>query len=81
MPELISREQWGAAPPKRPIADLAYPVGELYVHHEGGGVVSTRPQSDEIARCQSFQRQMQQKYVDIPYSILVFPSEIGRAHV
>jgi hypothetical protein len=75
---IISRADWGALPPDRDIADLAYPTSRVFLHHEGGVVWLSSDIETERRKMLALQRQARaQGYADIPYSIVGFPS--GRA--
>lgn len=75
MPEIISRAQWGARPPKPGIAPLAYPVAEVFLHHEAGQVWTSTDLDAEKAKMRALQAStMARGYADFPYGAAVFPS-------
>jgi hypothetical protein len=75
MPDVISRAQWGARPPKSGIAALAYPVAEVFLHHEAGPVWTSVDIDTEKAKMRSLQAEtMAREYADFPYGVAVFPS-------
>jgi len=77
---IVPRAAWGAAPPKSGIVPLAYPVSDVFLHHEAGAPIPADfTPEQECARMREIQAfTMGEGYTDFPYGVAVFPS--GRAY-
>lgn len=76
---VVTRQQWGAVPPKGGIATLRYPVEDVFQHHEAGAVFTSLSMADEVARMRALQLDMMRRgYSDFAYGVAVFPS--GRVY-
>ena len=80
MTVIVPRAAWGAAPPKPGIEPLAYPVTDVFLHHEAGAPIPDGFTPDqECARMREIQSFcMGEGYTDFLYGVAVFPS--GRAY-
>jgi hypothetical protein len=79
MTRLITREAWGALPPKNPGTPFAPGAGRILVVHYTGRVGAEGVPADKPAVLQTMQRMYQgggrgdgQNYVDAPYNFVIF---------
>ncbi|MEV4557211.1 peptidoglycan-binding domain-containing protein [Kitasatospora sp. NPDC049285] len=78
--QLITRDQWGARPPKAQFTQISGTQG-VKIHYEGTAVPSTLADPDQHGRCAarmrdlqaSHQANTQEKYIDLAYSAVVCP--------
>ena len=74
--DVTTRDQWGAAPPRKPLGRISGPVSKIFIHHT---VTESGPPENE----QQLMRKVQEigfgkGFSDISYSFLVFPT--GRVY-
>ncbi|KDN85647.1 hypothetical protein KCH_25560 [Kitasatospora cheerisanensis KCTC 2395] len=78
--QLITRDQWGARPPKSPFTPISGTRG-VKIHYEGTAVPSSLAAPDQHSRCAARMRDLQashqanekEKYIDLAYSAVVCP--------
>ncbi|MFE2346138.1 peptidoglycan recognition protein family protein [Kitasatospora cineracea] len=78
--QLITRDQWGARPPKSSFTSISGTQG-VKIHYEGTSVPISLADSDQHGRCAARMRDLQashqaneqEKYIDIAYSAVVCP--------
>lgn len=79
--EIVSRQAWGALPPKENLPTLAYPVADVFLHHEAGSLIpdgfTPAQECERMREIQTFSMN-ERGYSDFPYGVAVFPS--GRAY-
>lgn len=74
--EIVTRQQWGAAPPKSPSGRIAGPVSKVFIHHT---VTPSGPAESERQLMKQLQNiGFSRGFSDISYSYLVFPT--GRVY-
>lgn len=74
--EIISRQSWGAAAPKKAIGRISGSVGKLFLHHT---VTRSGPADQEHSLMREIQKiAFSRGFSDISYSFIVFPS--GRVY-
>ena len=70
--QVISREEWGAAPPKNHLGRISGPVSEIFVHHT---VTASGPPDREVELMRTVQQiAFDRDFSDISYSYLIFPT-------
>ena len=74
---IISRQEWGARPPKRTPRPLVMPTPELWLHHTAGAIMADDPDDivspEDLTRIRSIQAFHQSKWDDIGYNLLLDP--------
>lgn len=65
--QIVSREEWGAAPPKSTPRKIAIPTPELWLHH----TASPSGGAERVRQIQAFHQGPSREWNDIAYSFLV----------
>ncbi|MEA2974224.1 MAG: peptidoglycan recognition protein [Actinomycetota bacterium] len=70
--EIITRDTWGAAPPKHTLEEISGPVSDVFLHHT---VTDSGPEDQEAELARTVQQiAFDRGFADISYSFLVFPT-------